>query len=64
MPLLGSLKCSGNTGICSEIRIFSLYTVKQNWKSVCLSPVIVAWRQLGSTNKAIHMFLSVKFQIN
>lgn len=64
MPLLFSLKCSGNTGICSEVRIFSVCTVKQNWKLVCLSPVVLAWRHLGSTNKAIHMFLLVKFQIN
>lgn len=64
MPLLLSLKCSENTGICSEVRNFSVYAVKQNWKSTCLSPVIVAWRQLGFTNKAIHMFLLVKFRIN
>lgn len=64
MPLLLGLKCSGNRGICSEGRIFSVYTAKQNWKSVSLSPVIVARRQLGSTNKAMHTFLLVKFQIN
>lgn len=31
---------------------------------MCLSPVIVAWRQLGSTDKVIHMLLLVKFEIN
>lgn len=28
-----------------------------------LSPVIVAWRQLGSTDKVIHMLLLVELQI-